>query len=187
MRHHCNADPDHWERERARFSRVGALWRVDQRLGMPRNGGPATRQVGPRKAMAPRKWGAKCFGRGGWGGGMGCLAPHCRAATIGTCLDAVVPLFTRASTVEIPVASTSRRRWRKTVDRRKWVHEVWVGHTLAKGVENTVGRDAQRWAYFCQSSNERKGRETGALCSSPPPVVRVVATTEERSNSMGRF
>ena len=90
MRHRCNADPTHWWHERASFSRVGALWRVDQRLGMPRNGGPATRQVGPRKALAPRKWGAKCFGRGGWGGGVWCLAPHCRAMTIGTCLDAVV-------------------------------------------------------------------------------------------------
>ena len=27
---------------------------------MPRNGGPATRQVGPRRAVAPRKWGARC-------------------------------------------------------------------------------------------------------------------------------
>ena len=61
-------DPTHWWQEQMSFSRVGALWRVDQRLGMPRNGGPATRQVGPRKAMAPRKWGATCFERGGWGG-----------------------------------------------------------------------------------------------------------------------
>ena len=61
-------DPTHWWQERVRFSRVGALWKVDQRLGMPRNGGPATRQVGPRRAVAPRKWGAMCFGRGGRGG-----------------------------------------------------------------------------------------------------------------------
>ena len=116
---------------------------------MPRNGGPATRQVGPRRAVAPRKWGAKCFERDGWGGGMGCLAAQCRATTIGTCLDAVVPLFTRASTVEIPVASTSRRRWRKTEDQRKWVHEVCVGHSLVNGLQNTVDGDTKRWAHFC--------------------------------------
>ena len=64
---------------------------------------------------------------------------------------------------EIPMVSNSRLRWRKTEGRREWVHEVWVGHTLVKGVKNTVGWDAKRWAYFCQSSNVRKGRETGAV------------------------
>ena len=55
MRHCCPHDPVHWWQEWASFGRVGGLWRVGQWLGMPRNGGPATGQVGPRKAMAPRK------------------------------------------------------------------------------------------------------------------------------------
>ena len=65
--------------------------------------------------------------------------------------------------VDIPVASTSRRRGTKTEDQRKWVHEVWVGCSLANGVGNTVDWDAQRWAYFCQRSNERNGRDAGTL------------------------
>jgi hypothetical protein len=30
-------------------------------------------------------------------------------------------------------------------------------------VENTFGREVQRWVYFCQSSGVRKGRETGTV------------------------
>ena len=71
---------------------------------------PGHRAGGAKEGDGTAEKGAKCFGRGGWGGGTGYLAPHCRATTIGACLDAVVPLFTRASEVEIPVASTSRRR-----------------------------------------------------------------------------
>ena len=71
---------------------------------------PGHRAGGAKEGDGTAEKGAKCFGRGGWGGGKEYLALHCRATTIGTCLDAVVPLFTRASEVEIPVASTSRRR-----------------------------------------------------------------------------
>lgn len=71
---------------------------------------PGHRAGGAKEGDGTAEMGAKCFERAGCGGGTGYFALHCRAAAIGACLDAVVPLFTRASEVEIPVASTSRRR-----------------------------------------------------------------------------
>ena len=79
----------------------------------------------------------------------------------GTCLDAVVPLFTRVCRnpdgVEFP-PPVKEEKGSKGVGTRSLIE-----HTLVNGMENTVSWGAQRWAHFCQSSNERKERETGTV------------------------
>jgi hypothetical protein len=68
---------------------VGALWRVDQKARNAPERWPGHQAGGAKEGLAPRKWAAMCFGRGGWGGCIWCLAPSRRAMTIGTYLDAV--------------------------------------------------------------------------------------------------
>ena len=76
-----------------------------------------TRQVGTKEGDGTVEVGSKCVLEGVGGLGMWCDDDWNVVGRGGSS-------FYQGATVEMPVVSTSRHRWRKTEDQRKWVHEV---------------------------------------------------------------